>query len=649
MSDPGPFQQTRQEFEECRSYFLPESFSRIEQPKPLFVIGSRGAGKTTFLRALTWSERVENESLQRQLRGRGDESPFAGNYIGVYMKLPKSQMHPFDDWIPEHESQRYSDALALHLGLNWIELIAKAMAELIVRETIDVTPDDEQAVVAQLVREYRSYESFRRHLEDEEVRTLAQLSDGLREVRRELERATQRRRVFEELAEVFPFERLAGFAQRSAAMLAQLLPSDASPPWSFRVCMDEGEAMSPRQQVAMNSIVRMSEAPLYPVVAYISLSAWSNATDTVLTVSRADVDEIALDEMSDSEFRAFVAGVAKVRMQDTMRRAQVRVDLHTILGQLDLNGLLASIAQESVGRRASELVRRAERNRRRLAFVESDAPPIYQTYLIDQLQLSAPTKDDSPKVRRQRSAEIRKRNVAAYLAICQELRTHPLYASAEMVIQMSDKCVRDFLWQMHELWLERGVPAEKFLHSRIGIRTQNTALKRASRQKMERIGGLIHSEPKQAERLIDGLASVTADLQRPGRALRTDRHLRTPELGWWCLPGLTNGSENPSHADPDKLPPAYRLVVDAVEAGYLRLGSMPHRPWRFRVHTSLAAQYGFSYRGAMYDVPLSPEQVVAMCETSGVTERKRLLRGVYRTLRDSDEMTLFGESSEAGS
>lgn len=635
----GPFSQARQEHDARRSYYLPDSFARVEQEKPIYVIGTRGAGKTTFLKALTWSERLTNTSLQRQLVQRDGEL-FAGHYIGVYLKLPKSQLYVCDRWIPERESelQLYSDLVGLYLGLSWSELMCDGLAGLLEAGAADVDLGTEAAVVLELCEEYGSA-AFRQHLDPGRIRTIRSAARAFREIRRTLERRAQALRPIEAIVEEFPVGRLTEVAQFVATCLLRLMPPQDDPPWSFRVCIDEAESMTARQKVVMNSIVRTAEWPLIPVVAWVSLSAWANVTDSSLTIGKADVEDVPLDNLPDSEFRRFVQGVATVRMQDSVGD-ESEVDLVRILGRLDINRLLEEIIGRSTARRGRELLDRAKRNEECAYFKDSrsEAPPIYQTYLVERLNLSVP-EEGTPawETRAQHSAEIRKKMVAAYMSICRELGTKPWYASADMVVQMSDGCVRDFLWQMHELWTIQGVSADRFLAQRIPDERQDEALKRASEQKMARIAGLVITEPRRAERLVDGLAALTAELQRPRKELAESgaAHLVSPEPGRWVLPAVP-GRHTAPDTDDEGLPWEYRLVVDAGEAGYLRVESADHAPWRFRVHTSLAAEYGFSYRGAQYDVRLEQKDLSDLCEAVTLDERRRVVAALYRRLRGAD-------------
>lgn len=66
----SPFTLNRFEYEQTHLYYLPQPvFSVLQGIKPVFLIGSRGTGKTTLLQALSWNEQVSNETLCQTLGG----------------------------------------------------------------------------------------------------------------------------------------------------------------------------------------------------------------------------------------------------------------------------------------------------------------------------------------------------------------------------------------------------------------------------------------------------------------------------------------------------------------------------------------------------------------------------------------------------
>ncbi len=189
--------------------------------------------------------------------------------------------------------------------------------------------------------------------------------------------------------------------------------------------------------------------------------------------------------------------------------------------------------------------------------------------------------------------------VAAYLCICQEVKHEAKYASAEMVIQMSDNCIRDYLDQMHEIFVVSELPLAEFIEKRIPSNLQDVALKQASKKKREYVPASGVAAPLETLRLVEALGQLTTRIQT---SLHDNRALRSSERGIFVLRVGPEGSGDP----------VAKLITQASEAGFLRVLEQGTSQWKFRVHTSLAAAFGFSYRGAYYDTPIRATDLVAL-------------------------------------
>lgn len=603
-----PFSQSRWEQEGRHLFYLPEEpFARLEEPKPTYLIGTRGTGKTTLLKALNWRERLANRSLQRQLEAvSGSSDYFARRYVGVYFKLPRTHLTSFERLVgPKHRS--YQALISTYLGLNWVDLLAEATAGLLEGGVLSFSADAERQAVRGLGEEFGDYGLVERYLGGPEVISLRALAKGTRRIRQHVERALQGGVGVDELASGLPMSDAGEFSTRAVHSLSSLYSAvGGADPWYFLVCMDEGEALTRSQQVAVNGTVRIAERPLIPIVAYLSLPESVTETGGSMTLTKADVDVVRVDALDDRDFRTFVEGVASVRMQEAAGEPGLEVDLDNLLGRLDINRLLEELLKSSADPWGRELLAKALGNREVKYFesAQSAAPPIYQTYLSEALGLEVPSATSAKwRQRGRHSAEIRKKMVAAYLSICRRLRAEPRYASAGMLVQMCDGCVRDFLWQMHELYREAGVEPLDFLARELPADVQNRALRRASAQKMERLGDYVLAEETAVSRFINSLGRLTARMQRPTEGeLQAGyvSHLRTSEPGLFRLPA---GESIEEHTV------ALRLLAEAVDANYIRWDRKADDVLRFRVHTSLAPFYGFSYRGAYADVVLEAEDL----------------------------------------
>ena len=121
--------------------------AELGDTKPTYLVGSRGTGKTTLLKALSWDERLENASLLNQLKRK----PFEKRYIGVYLKAPEFQLGELDAWLKPLSKDTYGSVLGYFFDLLWIALLSSAVAELIVRAVIHVAPEREHEAMDAIV------------------------------------------------------------------------------------------------------------------------------------------------------------------------------------------------------------------------------------------------------------------------------------------------------------------------------------------------------------------------------------------------------------------------------------------------------------------------------------------------------------------
>jgi hypothetical protein len=407
-------------------------------------------------------------------------------------------------------------------------------------------------------------------------------------------------------------------------------------PWYFKVCMDEGECLNEFQQKLVGTIIRTCERPFLPIVSYVHYPETLEETLIEnLTQQRADRRIVDLDEVSDSSFRTLAEGVAKTRVESVLGQP-THFDTKRLFGVLDLDGLLRDILRDSVNPKARALLEAAEGRATEAREAhpgplgievpreDSDAPPIIETYIDEKLP-GVPNPDDTEEEtwerRRRYSANYRKRIVAAYLSICNELNVSPRYASAEMILQISDKCMRDFLLQVDSIFTAQGRDLATFLRGGIPAKHQSPALVKASRKKIDNLKSRVVITPDEIRQVVHGLARLTAALQ----SRSTDyQHLRVPERGVFLLPIENEAGEDPSMID---------LIKDAAQAGFLRiLKEHGRRSIRFRVHASLAPAYEFSYRGAYYPVNLTPDDLRSLIGTADDDSLDGCVRSIERRI-----------------
>lgn len=578
MSQPTPFATKRYEHDGDHVYYIPPAtFDSLEATIPTFLVGTRGTGKTTLLKALSWEERLYNSRLRKQLK-----TPiFEKHYIGIYFKLPTVQLDLINRWLDSSEDADFAAAFSFYLDLCWLETLQPAVEHLLARREVVIDDAGEHALVQFVQNMWNEYPLCRELLGDAGSDLFAVLR-LMHPLRRVVESYARRKVDLAEVLDALPVGQIGSLGRAVGAALGKAISSPGEPAdWSFRVCMDEGESLTLRQQRVINSMVRLAEWPVFYVVAYVSRP--EDATGTFLpgqTLQLADRQVLVRDEMSDKDFRQLAEGVVNVRLEAMGLRE--RLNCQRTFGRLNIDGLLERILRESENPDMRSLLDRAR------AAATGGVPPIYETYLRERRDLGIAPEGAFDK-RRQSSASIRKQMVAAYLTICREARSDVMYASADMLLQVSDKCIRDFLWQIESVFSASGMTLTDFLTEQVPEAKQDDGLRAAAELKMTLFQEKIVSAPAEANRIVVGLARITHLIQSTGRNYE---QIRTPERGIFAyvLDGSTASAENAV------------LIRDAAEAGFLRLIEEEAKPneIRFRIHASLAPRFNFSYRGAYY-------------------------------------------------
>ena len=610
MITDSPFILGRFEYTSQHLYFLPKDiFAVLENPKPTQLIGTRGTGKTTLLKALNWSERQTNSTLKRALLNE----PFADRYIGVYFKLPDTQFQSIDSWLKGASETQRASILGTYFDLLWLELLMDAMADLVADGGFKANIVLERCCVAELLLILEKLNDRTDIFPTASICTFKECASLFRRFRIYLERHALAGNPLADATSGIPLTQVGALGRSLAKPIAcfcDKLNGNAGKSWHFKICVDEAEILTDFQMKLVNTIIRLAEAPVFYILSFVALPQYPTSTlYSDLTLSDADRQLIVLDEMTESSFKELTTGVANVRIQTRLENDNFVFDPKVSLGKLNINGLLQSILQLSVDPWAKKLLLDALEYGKTGVFGrqkkdddgethDSDIPPIYQAYLVQTLGLATPSSKRDWVRRKDDSSKFRKRIVAAYLSICANLKTDVRYASADMIMQMSDGCIRDFLAFMHDIYVEANMPLNEFLAREISSDVQNKAIKRTSKSKRASIVQRGVSAPTDTGRLIDALARITRIVQTEGLE---NQHLRACERGVFEI--------SLRDYDLKKFERLLQLIADAGETGFLRVIEAEPSRWRFRVHKSLSPAYEFSYRGAYYTGKISPEEL----------------------------------------
>ena len=292
------------------------------------------------------------------------------------------------------------------------------------------------------------------------------------------------------------------------------------------------------------------------------------------------------------------------------------------LGKLELNRLISNLLTSSESQFAKKLsatVQEFNSSEWSKSYPNEVPEPYWQAYLAEQLNLEPRSSLPSDQ-REQASREFRKKNVASYLSICREIGKRKVaYAFSNMVFGISDKCVSDYLSQMHYIFEKSKMSIKEFCTETVSWQIQNEAIHLASKEKRESIkAGAEVSNPERVRRITIALGELTAILQK-GSAGK-DNHLHSSERGVFHF-GETiamDGSDSE----------IYSILRDASDAGFLRLKHDGKKIVSFKVHASMAPAFGFSYRGSYYKVAIQKKELFEVLETSNEDELAKIARKI---------------------
>ncbi len=616
MSVEGPFSDWRREYEESHIYFLPKFIRRqLEAPNPSYILGSRGTGKTTLLRSLSWSERLTNHSLQAALGGE----PFRDHLLGVYVKISECPLTLFDHWLEPVKDDIYGGLVGLYLDAVFLEPVLKGVEALRVENILNFSMEAERTATEALTELAKTAFGSLAITDVESPSTLAEALRMITQLRHRLQRCGQMEVDPSEVLGALTIDRPGALTRGALDVLGQLCSDgmEPRPAWRFYLCMDEAEALTHRQQLVVNTMVRLSKHPGMFVAAY--MTPPKDDVSTIipgLTLDLADRPWVRLEEqLSRKRFKEFVTGVSQLRFaRELPSDAAVDFDVDRILGKLDLNGYLVRRLSASTGAREHARLEAARQllgdEPYRTLYAGTERVPVYESFLLD-TRAARPLDSSDPAWKRGGDvrADYRKKMVAAYLSICHELGVRPIYASGTMVLRMSDHCIRDYIWQMRAI-LSRylaadGATVEGFLHAAIPPELQDESLRASSDAKFGAALGWLDTRPQETKRLVEGLARLTADLQTRSSS---GRHLGTTERGIFIL------AKAQASLFPEEELPVFDMIRDAAAKAYLRLLKEDDSAIRFRVHASLAPAFGFSYRGAYYGVHIDAHDLLELAK-----------------------------------
>lgn len=603
----SPFQLNRWETEDSRHfYFLDTSdYRKIrDSRKHCFVVGHRGTGKTSLLKALSWKERTSNANLL----GLPGSDPFSDGVVGCYFGLQYLHIDTLDQWVKEASPEIAHEILGSYFRGLWLEEAAKATSTLrdrsgiaglntemeVLREVADEVEQWLPTIIrSQIPAAPEGFLSLRR-VRDMAACLTAQL----------YRMATDFNSDPGDTVATLNLHRLAELTNALFSAMARLLPQGNGPAWAFQMCIDEGEYLSERGRRTIRTLVRECRSPLLMTVASLDDLGVETINERVrLTVH----DRLLLDlrKRSLRQFMDLLNGIVNERLK-AFAPLKSSFDVGELLGSFNLNELLLRATPE---RPESRRQINAWKARWELAS-ENEWSPIRE-YLLGSETSSAPA--DRIEARALDSAGYRKKFVAAYLKLLATLGVkEPVYAGAPIALRMMENSLRDAFMFLEGCFQSSTTPGRGGMPKRVAIfierrpvsiQNQNAALKSVAVQKMHGLDGRLVTLTTVSRSLVEFLSRLSNRLDMdPATTV-----IAVPERTTFVfdIPASSTNLEQRREQNA-RTSAIVESLQNCSREGYLVGGVDPSNPRQLlvRVNRSLAKLHGFSYRMPQYQTRL---------------------------------------------
>ncbi|MFI2842021.1 metallophosphoesterase [Mycolicibacterium sp. PDY-3] len=632
----SPFVDHRWENQDSRHFFFldtAEYHDIVEDDRHTFLVGHRGTGKTTILKALHWEERISNPALQRALNS---DDEFPDGIIGCYMNLKLVALPVFDHWLQQEQDATKHLLFSSYVRLFWIELASRAV-RFIVRKSpeyaleyetreLDFCAATVRAWLDRVATEVYSGTSI-------DILSLSTLEAVAASMRDYIWNAANLGLAAPaKVAQSLNLHRLIDVCNRVFKAMSRLLEvTIPGREWTFRMCLDEGEHLSREAALSIRSMVRECESPLIMAV-----SALGNlGVDTIrssVNLSTSDRKIIDLDQRSRKDFINLLEGILRERIYQ-WTGTETFVDLAHILGNPSLNELILSVDSE-----APKIVELKERWGPLLrndpdSFHRIGTGPIYEFMLTNHWIRKLPT---GKQRRREASSGYRKYSTQAYFGILSDAGiSKPFYAGLGIMASMADNSIRDALIFINECFeqynassrseVEFSERIRRFTQRQVPLSHQNRALDRMGRRKIDSDMPIkLQTDRDNAARLVQFFGRMSHELTFGGG--KTD-------AGAFVVRVAPFDADAPAAVTTEAQ--AQRALVEAVRVcareGFFRIEA--ERPGIgeivFRMHRSLASTLAFSYRRPSYTTLVSWHTVQEAWSTVTDSDIQRLAKGIY--------------------
>jgi energy-coupling factor transporter ATP-binding protein EcfA2 len=455
----NPFEGQRWEQDTTNIIYLPEIFAELEKRQDLYLVGSRGTGKTTFLNALNWEIRLNNPSIHKQIK---KDEVFSDKYIGIYINAMS-----FGDSIFERNSTNNYSFMCLYslwAEINVLYRVLESIEGLYNEGCIDFTIKDEQ-FQCNKIYDYLSsqFENILNEVTNDEteynITSLAEIVGLLRTKVIDERENLKWKSKYESYS-------IGTLIEKTLPNLMILCDDKGEKEWCTKICFDQIESAPNFQKIANTLVVKKISKKVWFIVSGLTQRG-ININDTYVPEHNLIDDDrryIDLDmefflshSAKRGEFYSLAEGICDLRLKhwDERINEDGKFDLTAHLGSWDANEILNVFLKHketiSVNKKFEKFLNLVRENHRREIY-RTEHPPYIDTYYYDILEYNKKWNGDLQKSR-EKNSDTGKMYVVIMLNLLREykFKTSTPYVGVRQIMSLCNT-TRDFLKIMKALF-----------------------------------------------------------------------------------------------------------------------------------------------------------------------------------------------------
>lgn len=616
----NPFEGNRWEDDSVNIIYLPEIFSELEKKHDLYLVGSRGTGKTTFLQALNWDTRLKNSSIHMQIE---KQDLFHNKYVGIYINAMS-----FGDSI--FEEKYTSDDPIMRLYSLWAELnvlhrVLESIQGLYGSGYIDFTIEHEQSKCNKIY-DYLFNQLGSLILKERRNTKIDYNITLLSEVIASLPKKVIDERI--KLSHMYETYSFGNLLKETVTNLMILCDGQDKSEWYTKVCFDQIESAPNFQKIANTLVVKKLSNKVWFIVSGLinrnidinqTYIPNHNLTGDDRKYIDLDLEFFSSDSVKQKSFYSLAEGICELRLKhaDSTIGEDKKFDLATHLGTWDIREILdvflrqkETISVSDEFKQFMNLVREKHKEKEYL----TTHPPYIETYYYDVLKYDKKWDGDLEKSRQKNSTTGKK-----YVVIMLSLLRHYKFQSSTPYVgkrQIMSLCntTREFLKLMKALFDVRmqrssSKDIESFFSYEANltqneIEVQTEAALNAANEKYPNIGTNLGDKAKERMRyFIDTCGNLLYDLQ----AKEELSSLMSDEKGVFSV----------SFKDDKDGKAMYKFLKTADEDTYIKILSESteddEKTVDFELNKLFAAKYKFSFRKSRNKIMLNGNLLQNLC------------------------------------